>query len=74
MQNVEDSHIDHPYYAEDLFVHATYPTTDAGIDSNDPPPPPPKTPPPQSSKPLKKKQGLNREERRKSLERKTQFL
>merc|ERR1711991_318053 len=68
----EDGYIDHPYYAEDLFVGATY-STDGEIESNDPPPPPPKTPPP-PPKPLKKKVGLNREERRKSLEKKAPFL
>jgi len=35
---------DHPYYAEDLFLNATYLTN--MDDSEPPPPPPPKTPPP----------------------------
>lgn len=78
--NKEGDRIDHPYYAEDLFIDATYPALVATLEDSDPPPPPPKmpppprTPPPQSSKVTIRKVGLDRDERRKSFERKAQFL
>ena len=70
VDNMGEDIIDHPYYSEDLFVNATYPT-DTNAEHAEPPPPPPKSPPPQKAK---KKQGLDRDQRRKSIERKTQFL
>ena len=70
VDNMGEDIIDHPYYSEDLFVNATYPT-DTNAEYAEPPPPPPKSPPPQKAK---KKQGLDRDQRRKSIERKTQFL
>lgn len=80
----EGSDIIHPYYSEDLFVNATYPMEVEDLEL--PPPPPPKSPPPPQTlksfgatagvgaKKGKKKIGLDRDERRRSIEKKTQYL